>query len=68
MPRWQNLRSPREEKFIRGYSIYPTGGCGEFPWYHERIEGFGSQLKRDSLRAAHERVPGRTAGAGRDLS
>ena len=50
MPRWQNLRRPREEKFIRGYSIYPTGGCGEFPWYHDQIEGFGSQLKRDIKR------------------
>ena len=50
MPRWQNLRSPREEKFIRGYSVYPTGGCGEFPWYHDQIEGFGSQLKRDIKR------------------
>src|SRR5436309_7815708 len=50
MPRWQNLRRPREEKFIRGYSIYPTGGCGEFPWYHQRLEGFGSALKRDIKR------------------
>ena len=22
MPRWQNLKNPREEKFIRGYSVY----------------------------------------------
>jgi choline dehydrogenase-like flavoprotein len=50
MPRWQNLKSPREEKFIRGYSVYPGGGCGEFPWYHDQIEGFGSQLKRDIKR------------------
>lgn len=50
MPRWQNLKNPREEKFIRGYSIYPGGGCGEFPWYHARIEGFGSELKRDIKR------------------
>ena len=40
MPRWQNL-GPQQEKFIRGYSIYPTGGCGEFPWFQEQIEGFG---------------------------
>ena len=26
MPRWQNLKNPREEKFIRGYSVYMTGG------------------------------------------
>jgi len=30
MPRWQNLTNPREEKFIRGYSMYMGGGCGEF--------------------------------------
>ena len=47
MPRWQNLTNPRQEKFIRGYSIYPTGGCGEFPWYHDQVEGFGASLKRD---------------------
>ena len=47
MPRWQNLTNPRQERFIRGYSIYPTGGCGEFPWYHKYVEGFGSSLKRD---------------------
>jgi choline dehydrogenase-like flavoprotein len=50
MPRWQNLKDPRQEKFIRGYSVYPGGGCGEFPWYHDQIEGFGSQLKRDIKR------------------
>jgi choline dehydrogenase-like flavoprotein len=50
MPRWQNLKAPNEEAFIRGYSIYPTGGCGEFPWYHEQLEGFGSSLKRDIKR------------------
>ena len=27
MPRWQNLDNPRQEKFIRGYSVYPDGGC-----------------------------------------
>ena len=45
MPRWQNLKHWREEKFIRGYSVYPGGGCGEFPHYHHRIEGFDSQFK-----------------------
>ncbi len=50
MPRWQNLKNPREEKFIRGYSVYPGGGCQEFPWYSERLEGFGSSLKRDIKR------------------
>ncbi len=50
MPRWQNLGGAPREKFIRGYSIYPTGGCGEFPWYEKEIEGFGSQLKRDIKR------------------
>ncbi|MFL6353540.1 MAG: GMC family oxidoreductase [Bryobacteraceae bacterium] len=46
MPRWQNLDNPRQEKFIRGYSVYPDGGCGEFPWYFDQIEGFGRDFKR----------------------
>ncbi len=50
MPRWQNLQNPREEKFIRGYSLYPGGGCGEFPSYYDQIEGFGSQFKRSIKR------------------
>jgi choline dehydrogenase-like flavoprotein len=50
MPRWQNLRHPREEKFIRGYSVYPGGGCSQFPWYFDRLEGFGSEFKRDIKR------------------
>jgi choline dehydrogenase-like flavoprotein len=50
MPRWQNLENPKQEKYIRGYSIYPTGGCDSFPWYHRHIEGFGSALKRDIKR------------------
>ena len=50
MPRWQNLKNPREEKFIRGYSLYIGGGCGEFPGYYGQIEGFGSQYKRDIKR------------------
>jgi choline dehydrogenase-like flavoprotein len=50
MPRWQNLKNPREEKFIRGYSLYPGGGCGEFPGYYERFQGFGSEFKRNIKR------------------
>jgi len=50
MPRWQNITDPKEEKFIRGYSVYPGGGCGEFPWYHRDIEGFGSAFKREIKR------------------
>jgi choline dehydrogenase-like flavoprotein len=50
MPRWQNLANPKEEKFIRGYSVYPGGGCGGFPWYHRQIEGFGSSFKREIKR------------------
>ena len=34
MPRWQNPTNPREERFIRGYSIYMGGGCGEFPGHY----------------------------------
>jgi choline dehydrogenase-like flavoprotein len=50
MPRWQNLKNPREEKFIRGYSVYVGGGCGEFPGYYNQLEGFGTEFKRDIKR------------------
>jgi choline dehydrogenase-like flavoprotein len=50
MPRWQNLKRAREEKFIRGYSVYPGGGCTEFPWYAIQAEGFGSRYKREVKR------------------
>jgi choline dehydrogenase-like flavoprotein len=50
MPRWQNLRNPREEKFIRGYSVYPGGGCSEYPGYANSLEGFGSSFKREIKR------------------
>lgn len=46
MPRWQNLENPHQEKFAGGYSIYPWGGCQEYPWYGMGIEGFGSSFKR----------------------
>jgi choline dehydrogenase-like flavoprotein len=50
MPRWQNLEHAHEEKFVRGYSVYPDGGCSEFPSYHDQIEGFGSSFKREIKR------------------
>src|SRR5713101_1204352 len=50
MPRWQNLENPREEKFIRGYSVYVGGGCGEFPGHYPQLEGFGSEFKRNIKR------------------
>jgi len=50
MPRWQNLSNPHEEKFIRGYSVYPDGGCREFPWYFDDIPGFGKDFKREIRR------------------
>jgi choline dehydrogenase-like flavoprotein len=50
MPRWQNLNHPQEEKFIRGYSVYCYGGCGEFPWYNTELEGYGSNFKREIKR------------------
>ncbi|HUI41143.1 MAG TPA: GMC family oxidoreductase N-terminal domain-containing protein [Terriglobia bacterium] len=46
MPRWQNLSDPHQEKFIRGYSVYPDGGCRDFPSINGRMEGFGSDFKR----------------------
>jgi choline dehydrogenase-like flavoprotein len=50
MPRWQNLKDPHEEAFIRGYSVYPDGGCSDFPWYANNLDGFGSSLKREIKR------------------
>ena len=50
MPRWQNLDNPRQEKFIRGYSVYPDGGCSGFPSYYDDIEGFGREFKREIKR------------------
>jgi choline dehydrogenase-like flavoprotein len=50
LPRWQNLEDPREEKFIRGYSVYPDGGCSEFPYYFDQIDGFGREFKREIKR------------------
>ena len=50
MPRWQNLKDPQEEAFIRGYSLYPDGGCWEFPSYQDQVEGFGSSFKREVKR------------------
>jgi choline dehydrogenase-like flavoprotein len=46
MPRWQNLENPRQEKFIRGYALYVYGGCGDFPDYYRRFNGFGAEYKR----------------------
>src|SRR5216683_3578630 len=50
MPRWQNLKDAHEETFIRGYSVYPDGGCMDFPWYANRLDGFGSAFKREIKR------------------
>lgn len=50
MPRWQNLENPRQEKFIRGYSVYPDGGCSQFPYYWSRLEGYGVSYKREIRR------------------
>ena len=50
MPRWQNLNHAHEERFIRGYSVYPGGGCEEFPGYAGRLEGYGSKYKREIKR------------------
>jgi choline dehydrogenase-like flavoprotein len=46
MPRWQNLTDPCSEVFCGGYSVYPGGGCTEYPWYAVQVEGFGSAYKR----------------------
>ncbi len=30
LPRWQNLKKPREEKFVRGYAMYVAGAAEDF--------------------------------------
>lgn len=50
LPRWQNLANPHAEKFIRGYSFYPGGGCDEFPGYYDDIEGFGESYQKEIRR------------------
>jgi choline dehydrogenase-like flavoprotein len=50
LPRWQNIENPRQEKFIRGYSFYPSGGCDIFPWYYDDIEGFGESYRAEIKR------------------
>ena len=50
LPRWQNLDNPQAEKFIRGYSVYPDGGCTSFPWYFDQVDGFGHDFKREIKR------------------
>lgn len=50
LPRWQNLDNPRKEKFVRGYSFYPGGGCDDFPGYYDDIEGFGAAYKAEIKR------------------
>ena len=47
LPRWQNLTDPHEEDFVRGYAMYPYGGCDTYPWHAFDIQGFGSDFKRD---------------------
>ncbi len=50
LPRWQNLENPRQERFLRGYSFYPGGGCDVFPSYFDDIEGFGATYKAEIKR------------------
>lgn len=50
LPRWQNLENPRQEKFIRGYSFYPGGGCDIFPSYYDDIEGYGEAYQAEIKR------------------
>ena len=50
LPRWQNLKDPRQESFLRGYSIYPGGGCDIFPNYYDEIEGFGASYRAEIKR------------------
>ena len=50
LPRWQNLEDPHQEKFLRGYSFYPGGGCDIFPDYYDDIEGFGAAYRAEIKR------------------
>jgi choline dehydrogenase-like flavoprotein len=50
LPRWQNIENPKKETFIRGYSVYPDGGCAGFPYYADQLPGFGRQFKREIKR------------------
>ncbi|MBJ88403.1 MAG: hypothetical protein CMO98_00945 [Woeseia sp.] len=50
MPRWQNLNGRDHDEFIRGYSMYPYGGCDSFPWWSDYIGGFGSSFKKNIRR------------------
>lgn len=50
LPRWQNLDNPTEEKFIRGYSFYPGGGCDIFPSFFDDIEGYGASYRSEITR------------------
>jgi choline dehydrogenase-like flavoprotein len=50
LPRWQNLKTPAEEPFFRGYSMYPDGGCEEFPSYFDDIEGYGTSYREEIKR------------------
>ena len=50
LPRWQNLRDPHQENFLRGYSFYPGGGCDDFPGFYDEIEGFGASYKAEIKR------------------
>jgi choline dehydrogenase-like flavoprotein len=50
LPRWQNLKSATEEAFLRGYSMYPDGGCEEFPSYYDDVEGYGASYKAEIKR------------------
>ena len=43
-------QNPHEENFVGGYSVYPGGGCTEYPWDAVQAEGFGSAYKREVRR------------------
>jgi choline dehydrogenase-like flavoprotein len=50
MPRWQNLAHPNEEGFVRGYALYPGGGCADYPGYADDIEGYGVSYQEEIKR------------------
>ena len=59
MPRWQNLTNPQEEKFIRGYSVYMGGGCGEFPGYYRPHRGVWQRISSATSSATTRRQSAR---------
>jgi choline dehydrogenase-like flavoprotein len=47
IPRFMNLKGGRKGKAIRGWHFQPGSGTSIFPGYSRRVEGFGSNFKKE---------------------